>query len=508
MTLKSSVSSSGSRIKTPSFLSRLGESAFIKRIKRLPRLVRLGIPLLLVLAAAASSAYYRLVYLPAQTTTTGSTLQTAVARQGDLVLYASGTGTLISASQTDLAFKTSGEVTKINYEVGATVKAGDVLAEVDSTSAQLALTQAQRTLRELTSPTAVASALTALASAKTEVDSAYNHLQYVISPNVVYWENEAAKAQTAVNEAQAAADKAPTDTALQEALKKTKDTLAYMQDKVTGAWLSYQSTYVPNHFTVFDRSTGKKSVSAPSDAEILTARADLASAQASQQEAQYLYDALTGGVVPQDATGSSLTELEQAREAVQTAQDTLDGTKLTAPISGTIMSIDTGVGDTASSGTTAITVADLTQPHLDLYLDESDWDNVKVGYPVEVTFDILPDKTFSGEVTQVDPGLYTSNGSSAVHAVVKLTGIDPATFNLPLGTTASVDVIGGRANQAILVPVEALHKAGDQYTVFVMENGTPKLRVVQVGLQDSLYAQITSGLNVGDVVTTGITETK
>ena len=69
----------------------------------------------------------------------------------------------------------------------------------------------------------------------------------------------------------------------------------------------------------------------------------------------------------------------------------------------------------------------------------------------------------------------TSNGSSVVHTVVQLTKIDQATFNLPLGTSASVDVIGGRANQAVLVPVEALHQAGDQYTVFVMENGTPKL---------------------------------
>jgi multidrug efflux pump subunit AcrA (membrane-fusion protein) len=153
-------------------------------------------------------------------------------------------------------------------------------------------------------------------------------------------------------------------------------------------------------------------------------------------------------------------------------------------------------------------VSDLSQPYLEVYLDESDWANINTNYDVEVTFDILPDKTFSGIVTSVDPGLYTESSSSVVRAMVKLTKIDESTFNLPLGTTAAVDVIGGSAENAILVPIEALHQAGDQYTVFVMENGKPTVRVVEVGIQDLVYAEIKSGLKAGDIVTTGVTETK
>jgi multidrug efflux pump subunit AcrA (membrane-fusion protein) len=80
---------------------------------------------------------------------------------------------------------------------------------------------------------------------------------------------------------------------------------------------------------------------------------------------------------------------------------------------------------------------------------------------------------------------------------------------LPLGTSASVEVIGSKAENAILVPVEALHKtdSGD-YTVFVLENGTPKLRSVTIGIQDLIDAAVTSGLQVGDVVTTGVTVAK
>ena len=494
-----------------SSLSRIKENPAIGKLKTFPlfrsKKALLAILVVLVLAAGGGYTYYRLVYLPAQTAATPA-MQTAVARQGDLVLYASGTGTLISANETNLAFKTGGQVKQIAVEVGQQVKAGDLLAQVDDSSAQIAFTQARRALMELTSPSAIAEAQTSLATAETEISSAQSHLEYVLGPNIIYWEAQVAKAQQDLTAAQAASDKSPSDKDLQAALQKAKDTLAYVQDKLKGAWISYQKTYVPNHFTVVDRATGKKYVSAPSDAEILSARAELATAQAAMQEAQYLYDALTGGTVPEDATGSGLTALEQAKLDLRTAQDNLDGAKLYAPISGTVMSIDTTAGDTISSGTTAITVADLSQPYLDVYLDASDWGNIKTGYEADVTFDILSGKTFTGKVTQVDPGLYTSNGSSVVHAVVQLTGTDATTFNLPLGTTASVDIVGGRANQAILVPIEALHQAGDQYTIFVVENGTPRLRVVQVGLQDSLYAQITSGLEAGEVVTTGITETK
>jgi multidrug efflux pump subunit AcrA (membrane-fusion protein) len=74
---------------------------------------------------------------------------------------------------------------------------------------------------------------------------------------------------------------------------------------------------------------------------------------------------------------------------------------------------------------------------------------------------------------------------------------------------ASVDVIAGSAENAVLVPVEALRElAPGSYAVFVVENGTPKLRTVTVGLQDVTFAQITSGLEAGEVVSTGIVETQ
>jgi hypothetical protein len=56
--------------------------------------------------------------------------------------------------------------------------------------------------------------------------------------------------------------------------------------------------------------------------------------------------------------------------------------------------------------------------------------------------------------------------------------------------------------------VEALRELSPgEYAVFVMENGEPQLRFVEVGLMDFSFAEILSGLESGETVTTGIIET-
>jgi multidrug efflux pump subunit AcrA (membrane-fusion protein) len=156
-----------------------------------------------------------------------------------------------------------------------------------------------------------------------------------------------------------------------------------------------------------------------------------------------------------------------------------------------------------------MTIADLSQQYLEVFLDESDWESIKVGYPTEVIFDILPDSNFTGSVVQIDPGLYTESGSSVVRTIVQLTNENNEDLNLPLGTSAAVDVIGGEATDAILIPIEALHDAGNgQYAVFVLTNGVPRLQLVEIGIKDLSSVEIKSGLNQGDVITTGIAETQ
>ena len=123
---------------------------------------------------------------------------------------------------------------------------------------------------------------------------------------------------------------------------------------------------------------------------------------------------------------------------------------------------------------------------------------------------ILYRTKYSGHILEIDPSLQSVSGSQVIRVLAQL---DADSFaksqNLLVGMNAAVDVIGGRTQGAVLVPVEALREISpNEYAVFVMDGDQPKLRVVTVGLMDFTSAEITSGLEAGEVVTTGIVETQ
>ena len=77
--------------------------------------------------------------------------------------------------------------------------------------------------------------------------------------------------------------------------------------------------------------------------------------------------------------------------ALKSAEENLAATQFIAPISGTLMTFDFTVGNKTDTATLA-TIADLSQPTIETFLDPSDWDNVKVERDAEITFDTLPDQ--------------------------------------------------------------------------------------------------------------------
>jgi RND family efflux transporter MFP subunit len=208
-----------------------------------------------------------------------------------------------------------------------------------------------------------------------------------------------------------------------------------------------------------------------------------------------------------DELAEAQATLDNARANLALAQDDQPVIDLIAPIDGTVLSVDAGVGESVSAAA-VITLADLEPTTLEVYLDETDLDKVAVGYPVEVVFDALPDLTFTGQVSQVSQSLQDLSGVQAIMALVTL---DPAnletSISLPVGLNAAVDIIAGQATNAVLVPIEALRDLGDgEYAVFVVEDGQPRLRVVEVGLMDLTTAEIKSGLEAGEIVSTGETQ--
>ncbi|MCA9873458.1 MAG: efflux RND transporter periplasmic adaptor subunit, partial [Anaerolineales bacterium] len=280
------------------------------------------------------------------------------------------------------------------------------------------------------------------------------------------------------------------------ALQRAQDNLAIAQATYdsTAAGVNYSSSTNAHSSVVSAEQALAAAKEGPTQDELDAAELAVRKAELAYQQA----------LINQEAEGLSL---EQAKIDVTAAENTLSDTELIAPMDGTVMDVSANVGENVGS-TTFVTLADLSQPMLEVYLDETDLAMVGLDYEVDVVFDALPDETFTGKVVQVDPALVSDSGITAVRVIVQLDDFSkPQT--LPVGMNATVDVIGGRAQNALLVPVEALREIStDQYAVFVMENGAPKLRMVEVGIMDFTYAEIKSGLEAGEEVTTGIIETQ
>ncbi len=432
-----------------------------------------------------------------------SALQTAKVRRGDLTIYVNGTGTLSTSNEIELSFAVSGEVTDVYVKAGDKVEAGDLLAEIDDEEVEAEYAQAKRTYAELTSTTAVATALQEMSQSQENLDSALLHLEYLIGPNVMYWEQEVTEAKQVLKKAKNQARLNPADEYILKQLNDAEAYLDFAEDMLADARDLYEDEYIPENFVIV--RNGEEYLYAPTDLEILQAHITIQEAEVDLEESRLAYEVLTGGVIPEGTSIDCLLELQEAQRAFEQAQVRLEGAQIFAPTAGTIMSVNITPGNQAGTET-AITLAELGQPHLDVYLDESDWNQLVVSYKAEVIFDSLPEKVLSGEVSKVDAELYKSGNSSAVHGEILL----DASFDeihLPIGAAASVDVISASAEDVLFIPVEALHETDPgEYAVFVITQDGLRLRVVEVGLQNEVYAEVKAGLEEDEIVTTGISK--
>ena len=436
-----------------------------------------------------------------------STLETSTVSRGDIILSATGLGTLISSEEVSLGFKKGGEVSELLVSLGDEVEAGQTLARLEDSTLQLKYKQAEANFAALSSPSEIASAAQAVQEAKESFATARNDLQYLIGPEMLVGEEQVAAALQDLQAAEAALELDVSD-ANKQKLEEAEANLEKAQETLSYAYYNFSNTYTLETFTYPIRNekgtTIRRQLIAPTDAELLAARATYELAAANLYDAQNYLDLLNGVKTTEDVPNSSLTSITEAKLALDSAQANLEATELLAPISGTITSLSLNVGDEVKTSS-VITISNTNQPYvIDASLDETDWDKARVGFDATVTFDLLPDDNYAGKIIQVYPKLDDSSGTSMVHILVQLN--ETVNVDLPVGSSASVDVTGGEALDVVLVPVSALKESRDgSYKVYIMRNGTPTAQQVELGLQDILYAEVISGLEEGDVVLTDAT---
>ena len=199
-------------------------------------------------------------------------------------------------------------------------------------------------------------------------------------------------------------------------------------------------------------------------------------------------------------------QVESDRITLSLAQQSLKDTKVAAPIDGVVATREVQIGQIISSGisnvgggTTVLTLSDLSHVYILAAVDESDIGHVKVGQSAMITVDAFPGKNFHGKVVRI--ATRGINISNVVTFEVKIEVLDQHKSLLKPEMTANVETIVTKKEDVLLVPAEAIFRRQGQHFVWVMkEDISQEERLVEVGINDGVMVEITSGLNKGESV--------
>lgn len=455
-------------------------------------------------------------------------------------------GSVAALQSGSVFWQTNGRVAEVYASIGDSVKAGDLLMALDPSSvpqnviaAQADLISARKTLDELINPGAqsIANAQKALADAQDALAKAQKDLRSAQNPAGDALYDAVADAQLALETAKnnlqlsrvgteasavttAENNKNTAYSALQRAqvnyddcLKITCAELAQRESALTAAKNNYQTaldayltallrmdTSVMTQNNSVDKAQERyddavanlnAALAGPDALKLAKAEANMAVAEANLAEAERKLNALLSGGDPNDVA------IATAR--LQAAQATVDSMVIKAPFDGEVLMVGYQPGDAVSQATAAVVLANRSQLHVDVSVDETEVGEISVGDPVLITFNSLPDVTLNGFVAEL------SRFGTTVQGLVKYTvrvTFEQADPRVLLGMTADVSILTDSNDGALAVPLDAvqLDEAGEFVNRVKADGSLKRVSVVSGAVQGDLVVVTSDGLTVGDVV--------
>jgi HlyD family secretion protein len=450
--------------------------------------------ILVVIIVVAGGVYAWTQYSQRQTATAASSsIQTEKAAKGTLTALVGATGTVAPNQTATLVWQTNGTVGPVEVEVGDLVQAGDLLASLDPdayaptiASAQLELLNAQQAMQVIFDDNEVAQA-----NALKEVANAYEALRQA--------EYNAYNFSVPVNQS---------DLGIIEGAEAMRSLLeearaAYQPYKGSGNEYTYidcDDIEAVKQFPNLCGSTEKYDIEDQLDnaeADFKTAvdriinTSDVITAKENLAKALDKYDTLLLGPDPDDIA------IAEARVAA--AEATMRLTYIEAPFDGTITNVETKTGDQVSAGSAAFQIDDLSRLLVDVEVSEVDINQVALGQDVELTFDGVFGKNYSGEVVEV--ALVGTDVQGVVNFIVTVELTD-ADEDVRSGMTAAVNVVVNQLEDVLLVPNRSVRVVDGERIVYVLQpNGQVDTVKVILGASSDTNSEVVGGdLQIGDQI--------
>jgi RND family efflux transporter MFP subunit len=206
------------------------------------------------------------------------------------------------------------------------------------------------------------------------------------------------------------------------------------------------------------------------------------------------------GTDVQETLQDLMEEIRELKVDLRNLQNQFDQLEITATMDGVVASINREEGETVRAGEWIGDIYNTTEMMLWAQVDDIDIVNVKQDAPVRVTVDAVPGETYEGKVTHVSPMGEKINNITRFSINMSIKG-GP---QLRPGMQANGFIDAGSAENVLLIPLEAIFEEDGKTMVEVLdENGAVRMVNVRLGLMNDRYAEVTDGLEEGDLVITG-----
>jgi HlyD family secretion protein len=467
--------------------------------------------------------------------TDSSTPQYMTARieRGNLRNTVTATGALQAVTTVQVGSQASGTISALYADFNSVVKKGQVIAQLDPSTAKAQVDQARANLEQARA--SLANARAAVVNSRAGVSDA--QAKSLAARSTV--QNNQAGVSGA--EANVAVLKAQQDDAL--SLLKQQESLlkagVIAQRDYDTAMTAYKTAEARYNQAVAQLNQAKSTEQSSSSAGIAQSQAAVEQSKAQVQQSQ---------AQVQQATA----QVQQAQAALNLAEVNLSHTTIASPIDGIVVSRDVNVGQTVAaslSAPTLFTIAnDLTQMQVIANIDQADIGLVEQAKSVKFSVDAFPGKEFEGKIQQMRLNPVNVQNVVTYNVVIDVSNPEQ---KLKPGMTANLTITIDERNNVLKVPNAALRftpqdasgqggqgqgqgqrrqrqQGGDNASggnggenrfapasapvlpgqirvVWVMgQNAKPERRRITVGLSDGSATEVVDGdLKEGDMVITG-----
>ena len=186
--------------------------------------------------------------------------------------------------------------------------------------------------------------------------------------------------------------------------------------------------------------------------------------------------------------------IKEAQYELETRQEALEDTKITSPITGTVVRVNTKVGrfadETGDTAEPLFVIENLDTLEMEIDVSEYSIGQVAVGQKAVISADILNGDTVTGEVTAISPTGEEKGGGSTERVIPTTIRINDKDSRLIAGITARAELTLNQAHDTWVVPGSAVMDREDGACIAAVRDGAVQMIPVDRGVESDIQTEV------------------